>query len=177
MVIYSIDMKVVNGMYRSLENRKAVPGYEGLYEVSDKGKVYRNGFELEPIQGKYVTLSKNSVQQKVKICYLVARAFLPNMEMRKYVRHKDGDTTNNRVENLFWDEEPDHISSQGAPNAEKAVLRIGADGVGVVRYGSIREAAEQNRVSRQAIQQALNGKTKTCKGFVWRYEAAGRDAK
>ena len=164
-------MKVINGMYVSPEKRKAVQGYEGLYEVSDKGRVYRNGFELELIQGMYVNLSKGGVMQKVKVCYLVARAFLPNMEMRKFVRHKDGDPRNNRVENLYWDEEADYKNVPGTINAEKAVLRIGADGVGVVKYRSIREAAEKEGVSRAAIQKALSGKSKTCKGYIWRYEA------
>lgn len=160
----------MNGIYRSPEHRKAVAGYEGLYEVSDKGKVYRDGCELEPVKGMYVTLSKNSVQQKVKICYLVARAFLPNMEMRRYVRHKDGDPRNNRVENLYWDEQTDHKNRPDSPCAEKPVLRIGKDGIGIMKYRSIREAAQKEGVSRSAIQNALNGRSKTCNGYIWRYE-------
>lgn len=164
-------MKVINGMYVSPEKRRDVPGYEGLYEVSDKGAVYRNGFQLEVIDGMYVNLSKKGVMQKVKVCYLVARAFLPNMEMRKYVRHKDGNPRNNCVENLYWDECADYRNVPGSVNAEKAVLRIGKNGVGVVKYRSIREASEKNGVSRAAIQKALNGKSKTCKGYIWKYEA------
>lgn len=163
-------MKVINNFYVKPERRRAVAGYEDLYEVSDRGRVYRNGFVLEPIMGMYVNLSKDGVERKVKICYLVARAFIPNMEMRRFVRHKDGNPANNAVENLYWDECADYRNVPGSLNAEKAVLRIGADGVGVVRYRSIREAAEKNGVSRTAVQRALNGKSKTCKGYVWRYE-------
>lgn len=164
-------MKVINGMYKSPETRKAVAGYEGLYEVSDKGRVYRNGFELELLgNGLYVNLSKGGVMQKVKVCYLVARAFVPNLEGRRYVRHKDGDPRNNRSENLYWDETADCRNLPGSQNAEKAVLRIGADGIGVEKYRSISEAAEKNHVSRASIQKALSGKNKTCKGYVWRYE-------
>lgn len=167
-------MKVVNNFYVRPEQRKAVAGYEGLYEVSDKGRVFRNGFELEPIMGMYVNLSKEGIERKVKICYLVARAFIPNMEMRRFVRHKDGNPANNAVENLYWDEVADYKNVPGSLNAEKAVLRIGADGVGVVCYRSIREAAEKNNVSRAAIQKALAGKSKTCKGYVWRYSIGGK---
>lgn len=167
-------MKVINGMYVSPEKRRTVPGYEGLYEVSDKGGVFRNGFQLEAIDGMYVNLSKNGRMEKVKVCYLVARAFIPNMEMRRFVRHKDGNPRNNCVENLYWDEEADYRNVPGSVNAEKAVLRIGADGVGVVCYRSIREAAEKEGVSRSAIQRCLAGKSKTCNGYIWRYSIGGK---
>lgn len=160
---------MINGFYVRPEQRKAVQGYEGLYEVGEDGKVYRNGFVLEPINGMYVNLCKGGVVSKVKICYLVARAFLPNLEGRRYVCHKDGDPRNNRAENLFWDERADCRNVPGSLNAEKSVLRLKEDGTEVVRYRSIREAAQRNGCSRTAIQNALSGKSGKCRGYIWKY--------
>ena len=113
-------MKVVSGFYVPKVGYKAVPGYKGHYEVDSLGRVYsvKSGerFEMSKLdEGRYVNLCKDGVMQKCSVAYLVARAFLPNSEMRPYVRHKDGDVGNNSVEEgRDWGEKSDvHYRSRG----------------------------------------------------------------
>lgn len=108
---------------------KPVKGYEGLYEVSNTGKVRsldrtgevsRNGItyicpykgaELKPVNRSHGYLGvmlygkgghKKRGFKTFSIHRLVAEAFIPNPNNLPEVNHIDEDKTNNRVENLEW---------------------------------------------------------------------------
>lgn len=88
-----------------MEEWRAVPGYEGLYEVSNMGNVRnvrRNKLlRLQKNQGYIrVWLYKNGIQTGLRVHRLVAQAFLPNPDNLPEVNHLDEDKSNNRVENL-----------------------------------------------------------------------------
>lgn len=100
---------------------KDIKGYEGLYQVSNLGRVKsldrviikNNGFTIH-IKEKIL---QNSIDRKgypiIGLCKmgkcktkpihrLVADAFIPNPENKPEIDHIDTDPTNNRVENLRW---------------------------------------------------------------------------
>lgn len=90
-----------------MEEWKNVIGYEGLYEVSNKGNVRnvrRNKLlRLQKNQGYIrVGLSKNGIKTWLRVHRLVAQAFLPNPDNLPQINHKDEDKTNNSVDNLEW---------------------------------------------------------------------------
>lgn len=93
------------------EEWRPVSGYEGLYEVSDYGRVRSlNKFgeklikDLSYGSGSYVTvqLSKNKKRKSFLVHRLVAEAFNPNPMNLKVVHHKDGKRHNNNAYNLEW---------------------------------------------------------------------------
>lgn len=88
------------------EEWKDIKGYEGLYQISNKGRVRstRNNIILKPIisdKGYYrVDLSKNGNKDRVRIHRLVAQAFIPNPNNYPVINHKDENKSNNCVSNL-----------------------------------------------------------------------------
>lgn len=102
---------------------KDIPGYEGLYQVSNKGRIksldrigsagngalriYR-GRLLKPWPAKkrcgymYIDLSKDGISRQFRVHRLVAYAFIPNPLNLPEVNHIDHNVENNSVENLEW---------------------------------------------------------------------------
>lgn len=87
---------------------KDVKGFEGLYKISNDGKVwseYKKDF-LKPrlsMDGyERVALSGNGKRYEYRVSRLVAEAFVENPDNLPQVNHKDYNTKNNWYENLEW---------------------------------------------------------------------------
>ena len=110
------------------EEWKSIKGYEGLYMVSNLGRVKSlcgfNGHEyvkrkkiLNPYKQKagknyyrsVVKLSKDGSRKDFKVHRLVADAFIPNPELKSNINHIDGNPLNNRVDNLEWCTQKENI--------------------------------------------------------------------
>lgn len=103
-----------------MEKWKDVFGYEGLYQVSDAGRVRsldinrvdklgrklkKKGRILKGIEVMgylKVNLWKGGVMKIHAVHRLVAIAFIPNPEGKPQINHKDGNKENNHVSNLEW---------------------------------------------------------------------------
>lgn len=98
-----------------------IPKYEGLYQVSNLGRVKtlsrvvteHNGKErhlkekvlkggIYPNGYKFICLRKNDENKNIMVHRLVAQTFIPNPYNKPCVNHIDGNKLNNRVENLEW---------------------------------------------------------------------------
>jgi len=98
------------GFFYAMKNNtewKPVVGYEGLYEVSNKGEIksVKTQKLLKPrLSTGYamVALWNNGVRKDLKIHRLVAIAFIGNPLNKPQVNHIDCIKLNNNVNNLEW---------------------------------------------------------------------------
>jgi len=92
-----------------------IEGYEGIYKVSTYGRIMssytrdRSNETFKTIlkpqsNGHYnhVRLSKEGKGKTHNVSALVIKAFIPNVENKSTINHKDGVKTNDRVDNLEW---------------------------------------------------------------------------
>ena len=103
------------------ETWKDISDYEGLYQISNLGRVKslsriivkKNGvhqpfkekilsFEVSNKGYIVVTLCKNTKIKRFLVHRLVAKAFIPNPNNLSQVDHKDGNKENNHTDNLEW---------------------------------------------------------------------------
>ena len=108
------------------EEWREVAGYRGVYLVSSHGEIKGFVKNNKPSGGHLlkqrtraghpsVNLVLNGVETCSRVCFLVARAFIPPERNSVCVGHKDGDTANNRADNLFWRPRDFAIRSQTEP--------------------------------------------------------------
>lgn len=98
---------------------KDIKGYEGIYKVSNLGRVsstLRNSI-LKPQINEHgyerIGLRKPGCRKFEYIHRLVASSFLENLENKPQVNHVDGNPLNNSLSNLEWvtqDENAQHAS-------------------------------------------------------------------
>ena len=172
--------------YNNLENEiwKDVEGYEGFYQVSNKGRVKsldrisinKNGLKchfkeriLNPRlnSGGYreVPLCKNGTQHSARVHRLVAKAFIPNPDNLPFINHKDENKENNCVENLEWCTPEYNVNySQAIPISE-----FDLDGNWIKNWPSIVVAEREIPISSADLCSCCKGLRYTAKGRIWRY--------
>ena len=92
-----------------VEEWKDIKGYEGIYKISDLGKVVRiKGSQEHPMKiwnnGRYmeIRLSKGGKSTHFTLHRLLAVHFIPNPDNLPFVNHIDENKLNNSINNPEW---------------------------------------------------------------------------
>lgn len=142
------------------EEWKDIKGYEGLYQISNLGRVKSLERKANHVSGKRnvterfikpntctsyksVCLSKKGIGKRYPIHRLVAFHFIPNPNNYPCINHKDCDKYNNKDTNLEWCDysyNPKHAyfhNLRSSPNLNK--------------FG------KENHTSKKVVQYTING--------------------
>lgn len=177
------------------ETWKEIPGFEGLYEVSDLGRIRSLGRECKSKNGSTQKKGKKIITQEITIhgyCRvrlydqngkshhmavhrLVLLTFIGPSDLQ--VNHINEIKTDNRLINLEYSSALENCnhgsrnqrikeSSQGK-NARR-VTQIGLDGSIVAEYSSRTEAEKATGIRADKIGSCCNGSRATAGGYKWR---------
>lgn len=169
---------------------KDIEGYEGLYQVSNLGRVKSLNYNhtnqeriLKGVKNAYgyiqVGLHKEGKKKIFKVHRLVYQTFIGEIPKGMQVNHIDEDKTNNRLDNLNL-MTPKENSNWGTRNERmaeaktngklsKEVIQLDLEGNEIARFPSANEIQRQLCFSEAHISKCCLGKYKTAYNYKWRY--------
>jgi hypothetical protein len=186
-----------------MEEWKMIPEYEGLYKASTLGRIFSFDRRIPSKAGstmirkaKYLVLpcrtngyaaitlvDINGVRKQKLIHRLIAELFIPNPDNKPQVNHKNGNKTDNRVENLEWVTQNENMShafrtglhripdNTGRFNQGSScrVAQYDLNGKFIKEWPSIKEACRHNKFCESSISLVCKGKQNTHLGYRWKY--------
>lgn len=173
-----------------MEEWKPVVGFDGLYQVSNLGRVKslnynKTGEERLMTPSVYsngylrVKLAKNKVRKLYLVHRLVAMAFIPNPYNLPCINHKDENPSNNCVENLEWCTQQYNLTygtriekvtkKTRNDKRSKQIAQYSLDGELVKVWPSSHEIERVLGFRHGNCTNCCRGYQKTAYGFIWRY--------
>lgn len=159
------------------------PGYEGLYQVSNLGRIK----SLQNGKAKILRLLKNSKgylrvclsnenRKYIRVHRLIAFAFIPNPENKPQINHKNGIKTDNRIENLEWITCSDNhkhafkIGLKTNNHLKKPVIQYDLQDNKIAEYSSLANAYRATGAHPTNISDVCNGIRNKAAEYKWRFK-------
>ncbi len=170
---------------QEIEVWKDIPGYEGLYQVSNIGRIksLRKDRILKLIIARNgycrIQLCNNGLKEKL-VHRLVYEAFIGSIPEKMCINHKDEDKTNNSLSNLelvthaqnnVYGTRVERVRKKRLNGIDsKAVLQFDMQGNFIKEFPSMNEAQRQTGIRQGSISHCCNGRYNHAGGFTWRYK-------
>lgn len=180
-----------------MEVWKDVVGYEGLYQVSNMGRIRSLDREIKCsnsvrfYKGRVLSCGKDNhgylriilaVAGKHRcrqVHRLVAEAFIPNPNGLPEVNHKDENPLNNCADNLEWCSKVYNLEYgtgrlRSIQAHRRAVQQFDIGGNLIAEFDGVNSAARSIGKPKDAtaITKCCLGKYQTAYGYIWRYKEA-----
>lgn len=168
-----------------MEEWKDIEGFEGLYQISNEGRVKSLGnnksrkekiLKCRKTKGGYLLAQLcNDGKRTFKLVHrLVAQTFIPNPNNLLEVNHKDECKTNNHVENLEWCDRSYNINygtrnQRSAEARSRRVDQIDPQTGEVIRQWASTMECGKNGYHQSTVAACARGERKTHKGFIWKF--------
>lgn len=164
------------------EKWKDIKNYEGLYQISNLGRVKKINKSniiickpsIDTSGYKQIVLTKNKKRKSYKIHRLIAQAFIPNPNNLPQINHKDENKLNNDVSNLEWCT-LQYNCNYGSRNyrctrhRQHRVQQYNKQNNLVREYLSLKEAEKITKIKYQQISRCCRNKQKSAGGYIWKY--------
>ena len=186
------------------ERWKDIAGYEGLYQISDYGRVKSLGRDITIVSRlgnkfirtyypkilkqneikatKYVfvnLIDTNGIHIPKTIHRLVGLHFIENVNNYPIILHKDDNKQNNYADNLKWGTCCENIQSaydNGLHDSRRRrIIKLNKNNGILCEYPSISSAAKDNNICPSSIGNCLLRRSKSAGGFKWIYKNNERE--
>lgn len=173
---------------------KDINGYEGIYQVSNIGRVKSLKFGKERVlkpkidMAGYLIISlyNDGIERKTTSVHrLVCSAFLNNPENKRTVNHINGIKTDNRLENLEWltySENQRHAYNNGLRKGaltgkfgkynhlSKPICQYSKNGEFINEFEGFMDAYRKTGINNGNINQCCKCNRNYAGGYIWKYK-------
>lgn len=174
---------------------KDVPNYEGIYKVSNFGrikmvkrtlidslgkKINKKEHILKPRTGNryyMIALYKNGKREDLLLHRLIAQTFIPNPENKPFVNHKDENCFNNCSDNLMWCTQKENmnwgtINERMSKNSKskRKVNQYDMDGNFIKQWDCMTDFYKSKGLKlKTGIIECCKGRRQSHMGYKWKY--------